>query len=160
MFTKQVSRPVDGLDPPSRPPRPRRVANSKGDLVTGPIRGSCALQGPRPAPSHRPGGGLHLGPGRVCGAQREALRNDHPRPRLKGGASLVDTHGKTNQRGGLNLIIFWWGGRNAKDHGPILPQILGLALPAAVMSILLAACVSIHAAPSEQATSPPMFDDT
>jgi hypothetical protein len=28
-------------------PRPRRVENSKGDLVTGPIRRSCGLQGGR-----------------------------------------------------------------------------------------------------------------
>ena len=48
MFTKQVSRPVDGLDPPSTPPEAEeRRANSKGDLVTGPIRRSCGLQGGR-----------------------------------------------------------------------------------------------------------------
>jgi hypothetical protein len=29
MFTKQVSRPVDGLDPPSTPPRPRRVERTR-----------------------------------------------------------------------------------------------------------------------------------
>jgi hypothetical protein len=28
-FTKQVSRPVDGLDPPSTPPRPRRVERTR-----------------------------------------------------------------------------------------------------------------------------------
>jgi hypothetical protein len=42
MFTKQVSRPVDGLDPyRGRRGREGR-ANSKKDLVTGPIRGFCA----------------------------------------------------------------------------------------------------------------------
>src|SRR6266508_5347637 len=45
MFTKQVSRPVDTVDPPSWPPRPAGRANSKKDLVTGPIRGFCALPG-------------------------------------------------------------------------------------------------------------------
>ena len=58
------------------------------------------------------------------------------------------------------MIIFGLAGGNAKDRGPILPQILGLALPAAVMSILFAACVSIPAAPPEQATSPSVSDDT
>jgi hypothetical protein len=37
MFTKQVSRPVDSLDSPSWPPRSSKGANSKKDLVTGPI---------------------------------------------------------------------------------------------------------------------------
>jgi hypothetical protein len=37
MFTKQVSRPVDSLDSQSWPPRPNKGANSKKDLVTGPI---------------------------------------------------------------------------------------------------------------------------
>src|SRR6266511_5030888 len=43
MFTKQVSRPVDSLDPPSWP---RRRSRSSGleNLVTGPIRRLCALQ--------------------------------------------------------------------------------------------------------------------
>ena len=43
MFTNQVSRPVDSLDPPSWPPSRASRANSKKDLVTGPIRGFCAL---------------------------------------------------------------------------------------------------------------------
>ena len=44
MFTKRVSRPVDGLDPyRGRRGREGR-ANSKKDLVTGPIRGFCAPQ--------------------------------------------------------------------------------------------------------------------
>jgi TolB protein len=58
------------------------------------------------------------------------------------------------------LVIFGWGGRNAKDLGPIHPRILGLPLPAAVVSILFAACVSAPAVPSEHATSPSVFDDT
>lgn len=58
------------------------------------------------------------------------------------------------------MIIFGRGGGNAKDHRPMLPQILGFALPATLMSILFAACVPIPAAPSEQATPPSMFDDT
>jgi hypothetical protein len=35
---------MDSPDPPSRPLRRSRSANSRKDLVTGPIRGSCALQ--------------------------------------------------------------------------------------------------------------------
>ena len=31
----------------------------------------------------------------IVAPKGEALRDDHPRPGLKGGASLVDTHGKT-----------------------------------------------------------------
>jgi hypothetical protein len=38
MFTKQVSRPVDSLDPPSWPPRPSRLSEVEEDLVTGVIR--------------------------------------------------------------------------------------------------------------------------
>jgi len=64
------------------------------------------------------------------------------------------------QRGGLDVIIFGRGGRNAKDHGPILPQILGLALPAAVTSILSVACVPGPAGPSEHAMQASVFDDT
>src|SRR6266540_7444393 len=44
MLRKQVSGPLDSLDPPSWPPRRSRSDNSRKDLVTGPIRGSCALQ--------------------------------------------------------------------------------------------------------------------
>ncbi len=45
MFTKQVSRPMDGLDPPNRARRGGAGrANSKKELVSGPIRGICALQ--------------------------------------------------------------------------------------------------------------------
>jgi TolB protein len=58
------------------------------------------------------------------------------------------------------LVIFGWGGRNAKDLGAIRPQILGLPLPAAVIGILFAACVSGPAAHSEQTTPPSVFDDT
>jgi transposase len=44
MFTKQLSLPV-GRSDPQRDPRGRAGrANSKKDLVTGPIRGFCALQ--------------------------------------------------------------------------------------------------------------------
>jgi hypothetical protein len=39
MFTKQVSRPVDSLDPPSWLRRRRRSSDSKKDLVRHPIRG-------------------------------------------------------------------------------------------------------------------------
>jgi hypothetical protein len=47
MFTKRVSRPVDGLDPyRGRRGREGR-ANSKKDLVTGLIRGFCALHARR-----------------------------------------------------------------------------------------------------------------
>jgi hypothetical protein len=46
MFTKQVSGQwTPGF--PSWPPSPSRSDNSRKDLVTGPIRGSCALQGVR-----------------------------------------------------------------------------------------------------------------
>ncbi len=58
------------------------------------------------------------------------------------------------------MIIFAWGRGNAKDHRPILPQVLGLAPPAAVMSILFAACVPIPATPSEQTTPASVFGDT
>jgi hypothetical protein len=44
-FTKQVSRPVDNLDPPSWPPRPRRSNELEEGPGHGPIRGICALQG-------------------------------------------------------------------------------------------------------------------
>ena len=55
------------------------------------------------------------------------------------------------------MILFGRGGGNAKDHGP---QIFGLTLPAAAMGILIAACVPISAAPSDQATPSSVFDDT
>jgi WD40-like Beta Propeller Repeat len=58
------------------------------------------------------------------------------------------------------LVIFGWGGRNAKDLGPTARQILGLALLAAMMSTLSAACGPIAAAPSERSTPPSVFDDT
>ena len=44
--------------------------------------------------------------------------------------------------------------------GPTPRQILGLALPAAVMSTLSVACVPIAATPSEQSMPPSVFDDT
>jgi hypothetical protein len=44
MFTKQVSRPVDGPDPHRGRGGGAGRANSKKDLVTRPIRGFCALQ--------------------------------------------------------------------------------------------------------------------
>ena len=44
MLTKQVSRPVDGLLPVVAPEAGQVERNSKKDLVTGPIRGFCALQ--------------------------------------------------------------------------------------------------------------------
>jgi TolB protein len=94
-----------------------------------------------------------------AGNDISVAEDDHPRPGLKGGASLVDTMGRP-QRGGLDVIIFGWGGRNAKGHGPILPQIVGLALPVAVMSIPSAACVPGPAGPSEHATPASVFDDT
>jgi TolB protein len=82
-------------------------------------------------------------------------------PGLKGGAALVDTNPwEDHQRGGPDVIIFGRGGGNEKEHPPISPRILDLALPAAVISFLLAACVLIPAAPSEQGTPPSVFDDT
>ena len=51
MFTKQVSRPMDIPDPPSWPRRRSRSSNSRKDLVTGPIRGFCALQVPSYTPA-------------------------------------------------------------------------------------------------------------
>jgi hypothetical protein len=44
MLRKQVSGPLDSLDPRSWPPRRAGRGNSKKDLVTGPFRGFCALQ--------------------------------------------------------------------------------------------------------------------
>jgi hypothetical protein len=44
MFTKQVSPPADGLIPHRGRRGGAGRANSKKDLVTGPIRGFCALQ--------------------------------------------------------------------------------------------------------------------
>src|SRR6266540_2665627 len=47
MFTKQLSHRVGNLDPQIVAPRGRAGrANSKKDLVTGPIRGFCAPQDP------------------------------------------------------------------------------------------------------------------
>jgi TolB protein len=60
----------------------------------------------------------------------------------------------------VDVIVFAWGRGDAKDHGPILRKILGLALPAVVMSVLLAACDPTPAAFPEQATQPSVFDDT
>jgi TolB protein len=58
------------------------------------------------------------------------------------------------------VIIFGWGGRNAKGHRPTARQILGLALLATMISTLSAACGPIAAAPSEQSTPPSVFYDT
>ena len=58
------------------------------------------------------------------------------------------------------MIIFGWRGRNARDHRPTARQILGLALLAAMMSTLSAACGPIAATPSEQSMPPSVFDDT
>src|SRR6266545_4250498 len=45
MFRKQVSRPVDGLDPPIAAAEAEQVERTRrNDLVSGRIRGFCALQ--------------------------------------------------------------------------------------------------------------------
>ena len=44
MFTKQVSRQVDGLDRHRGPPRPSRPSEPEESPGHGPDRGSCALQ--------------------------------------------------------------------------------------------------------------------
>lgn len=58
------------------------------------------------------------------------------------------------------MIVFAWIRRNVAHRRSTPLQLVGLALPAAVFTILLAACVPTAAAPSDQSTPRSLFDDT
>jgi hypothetical protein len=92
MFTKQVSRPVDGLDPPLWSRRPSRSNELQEDLVTRPIRGILCSTGTRPVHQQARRARGSGGPLLVDhGLTHECVRDRPPKPTvLLGAEHLVE----------------------------------------------------------------------